>query len=58
MVVLLKGAVDKILAPKIAPIEISGGVPGMTKGGTRRCLGGAGCRLVLQKRCDYLGRSW
>jgi len=40
LIILLKGLVDKIYSPNSEPIEIKGGVPGMTKGGTGDVLAG------------------
>lgn len=39
-IILLKGPVDKIYSPNQEVIEIEGGVPGMTKGGTGDVLAG------------------
>lgn len=40
IIILLKGSTDRIYSPSSAPIEIPGGVPGMTKGGTGDVLAG------------------
>jgi NAD(P)H-hydrate repair Nnr-like enzyme with NAD(P)H-hydrate dehydratase domain len=50
--ILLKGQIDTIYSPNREPIEIEGGVPGMTKGGTGDVL--AGLLAALYAKNDYL----
>lgn len=47
-IILLKGPTDTIYFPDHAPIEIEGGVPGMTKGGTGDVLAGLAAALYCK----------
>lgn len=47
-IILLKGPIDTVYSPDHEPIEISGGVPGMTKGGTGDVLAGLTAALYCK----------
>lgn len=48
MLILLKGQIDTIYSPNHEPIEIAGGNPGMTKGGTGDVLAGLTAALYCK----------